>query len=105
MKMADEDVIKQLLRNDVMLQKKMTDLILSISNLTKRVDGLVSIFEEAAKNVTSFNENEEIKPLLDKLDSLADQNKVIARGLIALEQYVRDKQGRIIPGQFRPRQL
>ncbi len=103
--MADQDVIKQLLRNDVILQKKMTELVLSINNLTKRVDNLVGIFEEAAKNVTSFSENEEIKPLLDKLDSLTEQNRVIAKGLIALEQYVRDKQGRIMPGQFRPRQL
>lgn len=103
--MADDDVIKQLLRNDVMLQKKMTDLVLSVTNLTKRVDSLVTIFEEAAKNVTSFSENEEIKPLLDKLDSLTEQNRTIAKGLIALEQYVRDKQGRIMPGQFRPRPI
>ena len=52
--MTDDDVIKQLLRNDVMLQKKMTDLVVSVTNLTKRVDSLVTIFEEAAKNVTSF---------------------------------------------------
>mgnify|MGYP001567249925 CR=1 FL=1 len=103
--MADDDVIKQLLRNDVLLQKKMTELVGSINNLTKRVDGLVGIFEEAAKNVTSYSDNEEIKPLLDKLDSLTEQNKVIARGLIALEQYMREKQGRMMPGQFRPRPL
>jgi len=61
--MTDDDVIKQLLRNDVMLQKKMTDLVVSVTNLTKRVDSLVTIFEEAAKNVTSFSENEETRRL------------------------------------------
>ena len=40
--MADDNVVKQLLRNDVMLQNKMTDLIVSINTLTKSVDNLVN---------------------------------------------------------------
>jgi len=102
--MAEEIIIKQLLRNDVILQKKMTDLTIAIISLTKRVDNLVGIFEEAAKNVTSFSENEELKPLLTRLDSLAEQNRTISKGLILLEQYIRDRQSGIQPG-FRPRPL
>ena len=102
--MADDVIIKQLLRNDVILQKKMTELTLAISGLTKRMDNLVGIFEEAAKNVTSFSENEEMKPLLTRLDSLAEQNRTIAKGLILLEQYVRDRQSGVSQG-FRPRPL
>lgn len=86
-RVSQTDVIKRLVENNIVLQDKTTQLISEMSQLTKRVDNMVGIFEEAAKNIKSGAD----EPLLRKLEALLDQNKNIARGLILLERYVREK--------------
>jgi len=74
------------------LAKANKDLIEHIEKLTHRVDKLVTIFEEASKHVGEIETNEaKINSLATKLESLLEQNKVIAKGLIMLEKYVRGK--------------
>ncbi len=73
------------------LQDKNIELLNAMHALTKRVDSLVSIFEEAAKNVTDVSDDNRVKQLAEKLDSLLDQNKSLANGLLLLERYVRSK--------------
>lgn len=69
-------------------------LINSMDKLTKRIDKLVSLFEEASKHVTEVTSTEEkVKQLSEKLESLLDQNRTIAKGLIMLEKYIRGKSG------------
>lgn len=86
-KSSKQDIINHLVDSNVKLQEKLVDMVNSINKLTKRIDTMVEIFEEAAKNVkTDSNE-----PLRRKLEELLEQNKNIARGLILLEKYVRDK--------------
>ena len=67
------------------------ELLNAMHSLSQRVDRLVSIFEEAAKNVGNVEEDTRVKQLTDKLDSLLDQNKTLANGLLLLEKYVRSK--------------
>ncbi len=86
-KESKDTIIEQLVRNNMALQDKTAELIVSIKELTKRMDNMVKIFEEAAKNIKEGTD----KPLMDKLQSLLDQNQTIAKGLILLEKYVREK--------------
>jgi len=68
------------------------ELVNSINTLVKRVDTLISLFEEASKHVTEVETTEvKIKELTTKLETLLEQNKNVARGLILLEKYVRGK--------------
>jgi len=81
------EAIAKLLENTVLLQKKATELIVASSKLMKKVSELVEIFEEASRTKTV--EDSELKPLLDKLSMLLEQNKTLAQGLILLERRIR----------------
>lgn len=97
---SDPGLVRQLIENNIALQKKTTDLLVGMSSLTKKVSSLVSLFEDAAKRIKPGMEEEELKPLLEKLDMLTEQNKTIARGLVLLEEYIREKRK-----PFQPRPL
>jgi len=76
---------------NIQLQDKNIELMNAMHALTKRIDSLVSIFEEAAKNVSNVEDDTRIKSLTEKLESLLEQNKSLANGLLTLERYVRSK--------------
>ena len=64
----------------------------STHELITRVDKVFSLFEEASKHVDEVQSAEtRINTLSTKLESLLEQNKAIAQGLILLEKYVRGK--------------
>jgi hypothetical protein len=84
-----DKLLDQFIKNNIELQKISTDIISSINDLNKKIDKMLSLFEEAAKNIEKGSIYEE--PLAKKLESLLEQNKIIARGLILLEKYIRDK--------------
>lgn len=89
-RVSKQDIIDQLVKNSVDMQKKSADLLISMDKLTKKVDNLIEIFKKAAEHI----EKGEIKePLARRLTDLLEQNKKIARGLILLERYVRSKEG------------
>ncbi|MBS3146991.1 hypothetical protein J4471_04830 [Candidatus Woesearchaeota archaeon] len=83
---------KHLVENSIALQKASLQLIESSTQLTKRIDKLVSIFENASSHIAEVELNDDkFKNLAVKLENLLDQNKEIARGLLLLEQYIRSK--------------
>ncbi len=85
---VSKNIVQDLVNQNVALQKVAVELAEQSKQLTSRTDRLLSLFEEAAKNI----EKGEIKePLAKQLESLLEQNKIIARGLVLLEKYVRDK--------------
>lgn len=86
-RVTKEDIISQLVENNIALQHKTTELITSIKDLTKKMDNMVTIFEDAAKHIKEGTD----QPLMQKLQNLLEQNKTIAQGLILLEKYVREK--------------
>lgn len=91
-RLTKQNIIDQLVKNNVLLQQKSTELITSMSNLNKNIEKLVQIFQKAAE---SMGKGEIKEPLTFKLSQLIDQNKQIARGLLLLEQYIKQ---RIPPG-------
>ena len=89
-RITKQEVIDQLVKNHVEFQKKIADLLVSVSDLTKKVDNLVSIFQKAAEHI---EKGEVSEPLARKLTDLLEQNKKIAQGLLLLERFVRSREG------------
>src|SRR3989344_2934731 len=83
-----KEVMQELIKTNISLEKKMVELLSSINLLTKKVDQMVDIFSKAA---TQIERGEVKEPLANKLTDLLEQNKKIARGLLLLERYVKEK--------------
>ena len=90
-KTSSQKAPEELIELNLQLQNKNIELLDAMHFLSQRVDKLVSIFEEAAKNVGNVEDDTRVKQLTDKLDSLLEQNKTLANGLLLLEKYVRSK--------------
>ncbi|MDD5132994.1 MAG: hypothetical protein PHD81_03325 [Candidatus Nanoarchaeia archaeon] len=85
-------LVRQLITNTTMFQSKTVDLISQMSDLTRRMDRMLALFEDAAKHVSETRTtDEQINALAGKLEALLEQNKNVARGLLLLEQYVRGR--------------
>lgn len=98
----DSEIIHKILESNVTLQKKITDLVVSTNDLNQKVGKLVGIFEDAAKHIKPGLEDEQLSPLINKLEELLDQNKTIAKGLVLLERFVREKDR---PSSFQPKPI
>ena len=103
-----------LIQNFVGLQKAMTNLSVKFETLSDNITKLLHVFELSAKSIISGNTgssgNESDKDLLKKIDSLLDQNKTIAKGLVLMEEKLRSRSEpqqmrQPIQGFARPRQL
>ena len=92
-KEADIEVNKALLDNFIALQKVLTNLALKFEDLSHNIEKLLGIFEIAAKNFTEKQSNvgESDKEFLKKLDDLLDQNKTISKGILMMEEKVRNR--------------
>jgi len=82
---------KALISNFVGLQKVQADLSLKLDALTKQISELLKLFETTAK---TFAENpavltsERDKEFLDKINQLLEQDKVIAKGVVYIEDRI-----------------
>ena len=91
-----------LIENFVGIQHAMTNLSIKFEKLSDNIVKLLQIFEESAKNFIQGGHQGD-RDLLRKIDSLLEQNKTIASGLVLMEEKVR---GRAQPqnlGIARPR--
>ena len=75
-----------LVENFILLQRAMTNVSVKLDDLSDKLARLLEVFEISAKalaekNIDFVSENKEI---LQKLDDLSEQNRVIARGLTLL---------------------
>jgi hypothetical protein len=85
-----KDATTLLMENSAALQRVLTDVAANLSQLNKRLEMLLNLFEEAAKNFSARKpEGVKEKEVIGKLAEIADQNRTIARGLMLLEQAAR----------------
>jgi seryl-tRNA synthetase len=95
--LTNKEIQLALIENFVNLQKVLTNLSIKFDGLSDNITRLLQIFEISAKSFIRKNEEgfgntpREDKELLNKLDSLVDQNKTIARGLTLIEEKIRHK--------------
>jgi len=79
-----------LVENFVALQKVMTNLSLKFDNLASQISKLLELFEISAKSLAEKNSglggSVKNEGMIEKLDNLLEQNKVIARGLTLLHE-------------------
>ncbi len=80
-----------LLENFVGLQKAMLNLSIKFEGLANNMSRLLEVFELSARDQLGKSTKEEDKELLGKINSLLDQNKTIAKGLVLIEEKVRDR--------------
>ena len=91
-----EKLVESLIENNIALQHKMADLILNVKDLNKSVKDMVKLFHDAGEHIKKGRYDD---PLMVKLDELLEQNKNIAKGLLLLEKFVREK-STSIPSPF-----
>lgn len=87
---------KILLENFVSLQKVMTKLSEDFNNLSKKITSLLELFEASAKALTGKEIRLETPPIDEKkilqgLENISEQNKIIARGLTLIHETTNNK--------------
>jgi hypothetical protein len=85
-----EKIEKVLVENFVSLQKVMTNLAVKFDSLSNQISKLLELFEISAKTIAEKGISAEgertDKKVVEKLDNLLEQNKVIAKGIALLHE-------------------
>jgi len=89
-KMTAREREELLIENFVGLQHAMTNMSIKFGALGDNISKLLQVFEEAAKNFVSGGRSDD-KDMLNKIDSLLNQNKTIAKGLVLMEGKLRGR--------------
>lgn len=95
--MSKQELEEALLNNFINLQKVLTNLSVKFDELSGNMSKLLNLFEISAKSFAEKysgedkTENKSDKELLGKLDSLMDQNKTIAKGIMLMEERVKQR--------------
>ena len=97
-KMTAREREELLIENFVGLQHAMTNLSIKFGSLSDNIVKLLNVFEEAARSFASGGRSDD-KDMLNKIDSLLNQNKTIAKGLVLMEGKLR---GRSEPSPVSP---
>jgi hypothetical protein len=92
-----ENLQKILIENFVTFQKVMINLSIKFEELSKKISELLDLFEVSAKTLAekdiSPERGDETKQIIEKMNTLLDQNKVIARGLTLMHESVSGSAG------------
>jgi len=89
-KMSAREREALLIENFVGLQYAMTNLSIKFGGLSDNISRLLQVFEESAKNFMEGGRPDDAD-LLKKINSLLDQNKTIAKGLVLMESKLRGR--------------
>lgn len=79
-----------LIENFVSLQRVLTNLSIKLDNVATQMTKLLDLFEISAKALAEkdFDLKGDSKEVLEKLDTVLDQNKTLARGLTLMHERV-----------------
>lgn len=90
-----------LIDNFISLQKVLTNLTIRFDILARNIEKLLQLFEISAKSFSGkysgvgeggLKEQREVdKEFINKLDNLLDQNKAISKGILMMEERVRNR--------------
>ena len=95
--LSKSEIEKTLIDNFINLQRVLTNLALKFDELSTNIEKLLQLFEISAKNFAekysekSVTGKEIDREFLNKLDSLLDQNKTISKGIMMMEERIRNK--------------
>lgn len=77
-----------LLESNLVLQHKLTDLIIVTKDLNESVTDMVHLFKSAGEHIKSGKYED---PMINKINQLLEQNKNLAQALHLLEDYVKQR--------------
>ncbi|MEK6760624.1 MAG: hypothetical protein AABX93_01740 [Nanoarchaeota archaeon] len=85
---GNSKIDETLVENFVSLQRVMTNLSLSLDNLSNRMSRLLDLFEASAKSLAEKDMEAERRngDIMRKLEGLTEHNKVFAQGLTLLHE-------------------
>lgn len=96
--MTKEELQEALIHNFISLQKALTNLTVKFDELSTNISKLLQLFEISAKSFAEKyssmedNKTSEIdKDFIKKIDTLLDQNKIISKGIMLIEERVRER--------------
>lgn len=95
-KMSAREREELLIENFVGLQHAMTNMSIKFGGLSDNISKLLQIFEESAKNFVGGGKPDDAE-MLNKIDSLLNQNKTIAKGLVLMEGKLRGRSESVPP--------
>jgi hypothetical protein len=75
-----------LIENFVALQKVMTTMAVKFDSLSNQISKLLELFEISAKSLAEKGYSMEDKKVAEKMDTLLEQNKIIAKGIALLHE-------------------
>jgi len=83
-------VNRVMIENFVSLQRVLTNLSMKLDGLTKQISKLLDLFEISAKALADkdFEVESDSKNVLNKIDNLLDQNKILARGMSLMHERI-----------------
>ena len=92
----DLRVEKVLVENFIALQQVMTTLSVKFDNLSNQISKLLELFEISAKSLAEKDFNTErgsanTEKISKQMDSLLEQNKIIARGMTLINDRILEK--------------
>ena len=90
---------QQLIDSNIKLQQKLIELIETnkevskqLASTSKEIQSMTDFFKEAGKYMVAETEDEKLKPLLNRISDLVEQNKTIMRSLILVQKYIKSSQ-------------
>ena len=92
--MTKAELEQGLIDNFINMQKVLTNLSIKFDDLSTNISKLLQLFEISAKSFAEKYSEEESNPnnaINTKLDSLTEQNKIIAKGIMLIEERVRGR--------------
>ncbi len=97
-KLTKAELETMLIDNFINLQKVLTNLSVRFDELSSNMSKMLQLFEISAKSFADKYSGEGMssvphgdKEFLKKLDSLLDQNKTISKGIMLMEEQVRNR--------------
>jgi hypothetical protein len=104
-KMTRSEMDEMLIENFINLQKVLTNLSVKFEDLSSNMSKMLQLFEISAKSFAEKYSEKDLgnlpssdKEFLKKLDSLLDQNKTISKGIMMMEERVRNRSRAPYPG-------
>ena len=107
-KLSKMELEEALIDNFISLQRVLTNLSVKFEELSGNMNKLLQLFEISAKSFAEKYSEDGVpnsdKEFLKKLDSLLDQNKVISKGILMMEEKIRERSNPVNESQteFRP---
>ena len=92
-KIPREEIDQSLVDNFINLQRVLTNLAVKFDDLSKNISKLLQLFELAAKSFVDKPGKQSAidQELLKKIDSLLEQNKIISKGIMLIEDRVKGR--------------